>query len=185
MPRPKLYAHVDETGQETQGKLFLVAVVLCGPDKERLDQYLLQVEATSGKGRKWHRSSFATRLAYLSAVPSFPLLRGAIHSGTYRDTHDYVESTIDATARALTSQPPSRLTVIVDGLKRREVHRFASGLRSRGIPVHKVRGLREEADSILRLADAMAGFLRDLEERAPYALELAHEVGLEAVIVRQ
>lgn len=52
-------------------------------------------------------------------------------------------------------------TVIIDGLERTERHRVAAGLRKRHISVHKVRGTRDQADEFIRLADAVAGWVRD------------------------
>jgi hypothetical protein len=43
-------------------------------------------------------------------------------------------------------------------------HRFAAGVRKLGIAVRKVRGARDESDELIRLADAVAGFVRDALE---------------------
>jgi hypothetical protein len=77
----------------------------------------------------------------------------------------------------------ARITVLVDGLRRSEVRRFKAGLVRRGVRPHRVRGLREESDPILRLADAVAGFLRDLTEGLPYACQLYNDLRLEHIIL--
>jgi hypothetical protein len=53
----KLYAYVDETGQETAGAFFLVAVVVAGDDRDVLLDWLSAVENATGKGKTlWHKS---------------------------------------------------------------------------------------------------------------------------------
>lgn len=98
----------------------------------------------------------------------------------------YVELTTEAVARAVTAKQGRRakLTVIIDGLNQAEVRRVGTGLRQRGLHVRKVRGLRDESDAILRLADAMAGFLRDLTEGCPYAQQLYAQLQLGSVMLQ-
>jgi hypothetical protein len=70
---------------------------------------------------------------------------------------------IFSTGKALHARAtaPLSATVVVDGLGRPERHRFAAGLRKLGIAVRKVRGARDQSDELIRLADAIAGFVRD------------------------
>lgn len=58
-------------------------------------------------------------------------------------------------------------TVFVDGLVYAERRRFAAGLRKLNVVVHKVQGRRDESDEFIRLADAIAGFVRDALEGDP------------------
>jgi hypothetical protein len=90
-------------------------------------------------------------------------LVGHLYYAHYQETRAYTEMTIRATAEALrhVTQGPYQATVIIDGLGRPERHRVAAGLRHRSIPVHKVRGIRDQADEFIRLADAVAGWVRD------------------------
>lgn len=63
------------------------------------------------------------------------------------------------------SQGLYETTVFVDGLKRSERHRFSAGLKRLNVRVRKVRGVRkDENDPFIRLADAIAGFVRDYLE---------------------
>jgi hypothetical protein len=72
-----------------------------------------------------------------------------------------------STAKALHARVMDRptATVFVDGLVYSERQRFAAGLRKLNVVVRKVQGRRDESDEFIRLADAIAGFVRDaLEE---------------------
>jgi len=119
----KLYCYVDETGQDTKGKLFLVSVIITEPQRD------------------------ANNIFY----------------SKYHNTRAYVDLTILTTAKSLLNkaQEPYEATIFVDGLKRKERHRFAAGLRKLKVKVRKVRGIREQSDEFIRLADAIAGFIRD------------------------
>lgn len=60
---------------------------------------------------------------------------------------------------------PYRATVFVDGLPKSKTKWFGSNLRRMSIKVEKVRGVKkEEADAIMRLADAICGFVREARE---------------------
>ena len=54
--------------------------------------------------------------------------------------------------------------MFIDGLGKPERYAVAVGLRKRGVRVGKVRGLKDEADPLIRLADAMAGLVRNSVE---------------------
>ena len=72
--------------------------------------------------------------------------------------------------------------MFVDGLSRSELRRFAKGLRALHIKVRKVRGVRDESDPLIRLADAVAGFIRDALEQKAYAQRLYQEALKRGVI---
>jgi hypothetical protein len=53
----KLYAYVDESGQDTLGELFLVSVVVTGEAREGLRKKLRTIERASGKQtKKWRKA---------------------------------------------------------------------------------------------------------------------------------
>ena len=53
----KYYCYVDETGQDTKGKLFIVAIVIVADKREELIKRIEQVELSSQKYlRKWQKS---------------------------------------------------------------------------------------------------------------------------------
>jgi hypothetical protein len=163
----KLYAYVDESGQETQGRIFLVSVVVTGATREVLRHKLIAIERASGKhDKKWTKARLAERVAYMQAIVQSSEFVDRISYAYYQDTRSYVDLMILSTAQALHAQGVEHLsaTIIVDGLDRPERPRFAAGVRKLGIAVRKVRGARDESDELIRLADAVAGFVRDALE---------------------
>jgi hypothetical protein len=58
-PAQKIYAFVDESGQETNGALFLVSVIVTGQEYESLNEILIEIEDRSRKSlKKWSRARF-------------------------------------------------------------------------------------------------------------------------------
>lgn len=161
--KKKLYAYVDETGQDTKGLFFLVAVIIAGQERDALRQRLAKIEQASGKyARKWTKTRPEHRVRYIREIISVPALFHCLFYSLYRDTKTYVDLSILSTAKALIAAAggPYEATILVDGLGRTERHRYAAGLRKLNITVRKVRGVKDESDEFIRLADAIAGFVR-------------------------
>lgn len=168
----KLYCYVDETGQDTKGQFFLVSVVITGSERDAVITELERIEQSTAKGLvKWHKAAFDRKVAYLNAILSNPSFKGRIFFSHYSQTTSYVELTVYSTAKAILERAKEdyKATVVVDGLRRNEVARFAHELRKLHIRVKKVRGVRDESNALIRLADAIAGFVRDALEGKPYA----------------
>ena len=72
----------------------------------------------------------------------------------------------------------------MDGLNKRGVYQFAAGLRKLKIRVKKVRGVKDESSPLIRLADAIAGFLRDYIEGQKYAKEF-YQKALERKVIKE
>ena len=64
--------------------------------------------------------------------------------------------------------------VYVDGLGKTKRHEYGRRLRRSGLPVRQIRGIaKDESNALIRLADALAGFVRDAltgEDEAAQAL---------------
>ncbi len=176
MPSPtKLYAYVDESGQETEGRLFVVGVVVTGTERDTLLGQLEALETQSSKRKaKWQRSRPLYRQAYITGLTQIALLKGSLFHTRFTQGGAYTDLTAEATARAIQAkaQGTYRVTISVDGLNRVEGRIFAKRLRSLGIGPRKIRGVRnEKSDAGIRLADALCGLVRDAEEGQDWARE--------------
>lgn len=161
--KQKLFCYVDETGQDTKGKLFIVALVITADNVEPLREALERIEQASRAGAlKWTKTSPARRAAYLQLVIENPLFKDVVRYAVYSAGTNYQELTTEATAKAILDKAEADYdaSVFIDGLGKPERYAVAVGLRKRGVRVGKVRGLKDEADPLIRLADAMAGFVR-------------------------
>jgi hypothetical protein len=63
-------------------------------------------------------------------------------------------------------------TIVIDGLTKKDTEKVKKDLRSLKIRYDAIRGMKDEQSAFLRLADCMAGFIRDYREKKPYADEL-------------
>lgn len=136
---------------------------------------LVEVEDTSGKGlRKWQSTRLRQRIAYLEAILQIRSLRESIFYAAYETTKEYGSLTTYTIAKAIgvRANDPYQAIIIIDGLNERERERVMRGLRQLRVRYKKVRGARDESSSLVRLADAFAGFLRDFEEGEAYTKEL-------------
>ncbi|OIO45809.1 hypothetical protein COX24_00570 [bacterium (Candidatus Gribaldobacteria) CG23_combo_of_CG06-09_8_20_14_all_37_87_8] len=163
-PKQKLYCYVDESGQDTKGKLFLVSIII--PDRERdaMRNELKTIEQKSGKNnKKWTRAKRQQRESYIKQIIASRTFISHIYYSYYHDTKAYLDLTILSTAKAVCdkAKQPYEAIVFIDGLRRKESFRFGTGLRRLNINVKKVRGMRDESDEFIRLADAISGLVRD------------------------
>lgn len=183
----KLYCYVDETGQDTKGKLFLVSVVIPEKEKEKWREKLEMIEHESKKGiRKWFHTNKERRECYIKKVIDSNLFKNCIFYSKYEDTKSYTDLTILTTAKAILqkAKEPYSTTILVDGLGRRERYRFAAGLRRLKVKVRKVRGIRDQSDAFIRLADAITGFVRDYLE-GDTTMKRLYEETMRRSVIRQ
>lgn len=160
----KLYAYVDESGQDTKGEIFLVSVIVVGEQRDTLRKLLRNIEKKSGKAnRKWTRTARPRREVYIRHVMASRKFNGLIHVAHYRHSRYYMDLTVLTTAWAILDHADQsyHATVYVDGLNHSQREHFTRGLRSLHIKTQFARGLKDEADEFIRLADAIAGFVRD------------------------
>jgi hypothetical protein len=165
---PKFSCYVDESGQDTRGDLFIVSVVITEREREQVCQICEDIERASRKGtRKWAKTTYERRLAYIQQVLSQPILVGKLNFAVYHDSVDYPALTVQTVAQALiaTGATEYKATVFVDGLPRALEHMVGLQLRQQGINAKKVRGVKKDENiALIRLADAVCGFVRDAGE---------------------
>lgn len=78
--KQNLYAYVDESGQDTQGAMFLVSVVVTGEEQETIRHRLQAIERGSGKlGKKWTKARLTERVPYIEALLQSSALFGPIY----------------------------------------------------------------------------------------------------------
>lgn len=171
----KLYCYVDETGQDTKGDFFIVVAVVVDDERDQLNKYLQEVELSSGIGKKkWVRAKRAidSRNQYLEAAGSGDI-KSKVFYRTYAKTGTgaFEHLTVLAIAQAVNryrelhhATEDYRVSIMIDGLKPSEEARVGKSLRQLGVHSRKVRGGRDKSEPILRLADRIAGLVRESYE---------------------
>src|SRR3990167_1464281 len=168
----KLYCFVDETGQDTAGKLFFVAVVLKDiGNLVVLEEKLLSAESGSGKRKlKWKKVRKDIKKKYLNQILNINILKGSIFYSIYENTKEYSKLTSLTIAKAVLAKEDQNYTatVIIDGLNEKERQVVRMELKKLKIKYRKIRGMKDEQSVFLRLADAMAGFMIEVYEEVDY-----------------
>lgn len=168
MKGKKYYCYVDETGQDSEGVIFIVAVVV-PEDRDDLEGFVLETEESSGKGKfKWGRADKRKRLSYLKSVLQQKKFPFKSFYSVYLGTKEYKSSTILTIAKVISSINnyfDCEFTVLVDALNEKDQRYYGSQLRRLKIPIRKIRGIRKDENSaIIRFADSLCGFVRDVKE---------------------
>lgn len=183
----KFFCYVDESGQDTQGKLFIVSLVVAAWERDHLIQVCETIEQETGKGRvKWIKTSYSQRLAYIRQVLSRPIFQRKLNFAIYRNTRDYATLTTQAIAQALnaTGETDYKATILIDGLARTQERWVGNQLHQLGIHTKKVRGVKkDENDALIRLADAVCGLVRAATE-GQVAMQALLEQGIRIGVFR-
>lgn len=186
MPQ-KFYCYIDESGQDTQGKLFIVSVVVAAWERDQLIQMCKTIEQESGKGRvKWIKTGYQQRLNYIQQVLSQPIFQRRLNFAVYRHTRDYAGVTTHTIAQALsaTGETDYKATILIDGLPRTQERLVGNQLHQLGIHTRKVRGVKkDENDALIRLADAICGLVRAATE-GQASMQALLEQGIRVGILR-
>lgn len=166
----RVYCYTDENGSETAGRVFIVANIVLQGEHDELYTFCEQAEQVSGKGKfKWGKAKHEQRLDYIRRIFAEPRFRGRIRYSIFEDRKDYDVATVNAISRALLLEHTSqkdKVTVRVDALSKTKRREYAQMLRTIGILVRDVRGItKDETNAITRLADAVAGLVRDVHDQ--------------------
>jgi hypothetical protein len=177
----KLYCYVDETGQDTLGAFFIVAIVVTDDQQHELEKSLEAIEQSVGKKTKWMKTRDKIRAAYAGAliksnIPAMIFVKNFVSSS--KNAFDNLE--VLATAQAINSyreahkirEDEYKLTITIDGLSKTMAAHMASEFRKLGIKPRKIVGKKDESSAVIRLADAIAGLAREAHEGRPEYKEL-------------
>jgi len=174
--RRKIYAYIDESGQDTKGLIFIVSILVIEEERETILKELEFIEKKSKKKNiKWNKANHNFREKYLEEMLKMNKLRGRIFFDTFSDSKKYIQLTSFATAKVILKKSSDnyKATIFVDGFKKKEIEVFTKGLRDLHIKIRKVRGVKkDENNAYIRLVDAICGLARDAEDNNKWAKEM-------------
>jgi len=183
----KLYAYVDESGQDTKGLVFVVSILILEEERDFVCQELERIEAETGKKNvKWNKSRHEFRKAYIEEIIKIEKLKKGIFFDTFSDTKKYIELTSFATAKAIlkkTDKDEYKVTIFIDGFRKKEIEIFSRGLRDLRISTKKIRGVKkDENNAFIRLVDAICGLVRDANEKNEWAMKALTKLKKEKLV---
>jgi len=176
MEKVKLYSYADETGIETSGRFFLVAVILI--EQSRAGEVEKDLEAIEKKTKKnlvkWSRSSLAVKKRFIGEVAKLEYLKNTVFYREFSDSKRYLYMIAVTIAEAIKARNDTNyaVKVIVDGLNDKDVEKLRKYLKQLKVKYDTIRGMKDEQTAFLRLADSMAGFARDYIEDQSYTQRL-------------
>lgn len=185
--RKKFSAYVDESGQDTKGFLFVVSILVLENEESGLANILGDIEKKSKKRNiKWNKSKYSFRREYIEKLAVLRELKGMIFFDIFHDSKEYIELTSFATAKAILKRAGKedyKVSVFVDGLKRKEVDVFSRGLRDLRIRTRKIRGVKKDENNVyIRLVDALCGLVRDAKGGEKWAEDILEKLKKSRVI---
>lgn len=160
----KIYCFVDESGQDTLGSFFTVAILVVRNKKEELGILIEGIENKTGKRNvKWNKAIHSRRIDYLNKLTSNINVKGNLYYSLYQSIgYDYfmilsIAKVINKT-RLKTDQ---KVTIYVDALTKTKATKYGSELRKIGIMNCKVKGVKKDENNVfIRIVDSLAGFVR-------------------------
>lgn len=170
MNKLKISTYTDESGQDTRGKMFVVCTVITKSNEtQRIEQQLLDIETKSGKHKKWHNTGDKKRHEYIKL-----LLKGQILTSTvifysqYQNKLDYTGLIGSHLAKTILTHIKNReyiSKIFIDKVDKKTLLKLTKELRAYHIRYKKIRGVKEESNACIRLADALCGLLRDINNK--------------------
>jgi len=164
----KLYEYVDESGQQTAGKYFVVSVMVT---RGSLTRKLLGIEKLSKKRNfKWQGSNYQYRRNYIERLAR---LEGfAAYYSEFSKRKDFMVMTALTAASAIREEGSKKTEVYVDGLRRSEYHKFKKLMKptATGVYIHGVR--KDENNPHIRVPDALCGLISDAAEGNDWSINM-------------
>jgi hypothetical protein len=172
MEKTKLCCYVDETGQDTYGRFFLVLVVLFDLSvRDELESVIEVIEKKTRKYKvKWKNTVLDIKREFLEEIVKIKELKYALFYSVYYDTKKYNKMTALTISKALDDRENDDYFafIVIDGLSKTDMEKMRIDIKSLGVKYRNIRGMKDEQSAFLRLADAMAGFVRDYLEGENY-----------------
>ena len=167
LKKNKIYCYVDESGQDTNGELFIVVAAIFQKDREKFETKLRQIENISDKKRKWSKSNQKRNIIYINKIAKekefIETIFYSVETNKSRN-NSYLDITISTIASAidLSKHQNTKAVILIDGLQKSQVKSVSTRLRRVGLSIEKVRGVKKDENNIfIRLADSFAGFIRE------------------------
>lgn len=146
-----------------------MSIVVTEKDRDLIQSKVEKIEQLSKKGKlKWGRSSKKLKLSYLNQIIPIFKQSSSLRCSVFKNTSDYDLATVVAISKALHYEKRKikyKSIIYIDALSKTKKPEYARELRKLGISTQKIRSVqKDENNSLIRLADSIAGWVRDVIE---------------------
>jgi len=183
----KLYAYIDESGQNTKGRFFVVSILVLEEERELIQEKLRLVENVSKKNLKWNKSRHKFRLEYLNEIVKLRCLKNKIFFEIFHGSKEYIKLTSHSSAKAILKRVRDeyKVTIFIDGFRKKEIEVFQRELRDFGIKRRKIRGVKKEENNIfIRLVDSICGLISDVNENKQWAKDILNKLRKRKIVTK-
>jgi hypothetical protein len=159
----KVYFFVDEAGQDAGSVVFVVVVVAVMGNLDAFRRELENIEILSGvKSAKWRKSPSQLNLFYLHKTMEINQAIYKIYFSKYFSKKYFFYPLAETIYKSISDLNFSdcQYVVCVDGMDKSKAADLTVILRKFGVKLKFIRGIRDESEPIIRLADRWAGCLR-------------------------
>lgn len=162
----KMYCYVDESGLDVGSEVFVVAVVITRDNRHELAALCQVIERETGKHPKWKKSSDETGIAFVQRLFYECDDDMQIYYAIRPRPENFINATADVVADAILTHSRKlgqimRATVLYDGLARSKEIEVGARIRKRGAKAEHVRGIADDHEPLIRVADAICGLARE------------------------
>jgi len=168
----KINTYTDESGQDTHWQEFVVCTVICqNKDVDLIENKLENIEKNSCKHGKWYKSNNKRRQEYISQLLTEKIfLNSTIYFTRFHNKSDYVSLVASHIVKAIKSystEPDLKVKIFIDKIDKKTLEKMKKEIKLYKIKYSKIRGIKDESDSLIRLADSICGMIRDLNNSKP------------------
>jgi hypothetical protein len=161
--KQNLYCFVDETGQDAGSAIFIVVAITVTSNLDSIRTFLQDLEQAIRITKvKWHKAKHEYRINFLKGFLREGLTCVGIYFMKTKKPIPYYVPTLDVLQRVITEKRPEngQAIIYIDGLDALSAKKFTNALRTKFIRVRLAKGVRDEGESLIRLADRWAGCIR-------------------------
>jgi hypothetical protein len=186
--KQKFYAYIDESGQDTKGKFFVVSVLILEKNRELILKKLKKIEKESRKKKiKWHKAYYKYNQKYIEKILNSNLLKENIFFEIFYNTKEYLKCTAQATSGAVSYKIKNKknyqIINYLDGFDKKEIDKFKRELKPFNIKSKKSCGVRkDENNAFIRLSDAICGLVRQAKNKNKWAESVLQEMKKRKII---
>lgn len=166
----KFTSYTDESGQVENGRDFIVVtVIIDSDDVNKIEKELLIIEKESKKNEKWTNSNVTKRISYTKLLLERKMFKNMkAYFMIYRNKEDYVHLVSSQVVKAILSYANNEnyeAKIFLDKVNNRIHESIRKEIRRYKIRYKKIRSIKDDINSILRLSDALCGLIRDMKNK--------------------
>lgn len=166
----KINSYTDESGQDTSGKVFVVATIIVPSDNcAAVEELLLKIEGISDKNKKWYDSGNKRRQAYLEHLLKEKIFKKTeVFYSIHTNKADYAVLTGSHISKAILSNAKDKsyvAKIFIDKMDKFTQNKIAKEIKFLHIRYKKIRRLSDNNSALIRMADAMCGLVRDMKNK--------------------